>query len=540
VGGPQCKGRAASITSRPARRGLDTGSEAGGTVRGVSSPVPAEPPARATLAALSLLALALALVVARVPLESLPHVTDEIAYTLQARLFASGLRTGPPGDNAGMLMLSFWVTEPASYSVFPPGWPMLLALGEVLGLPWLVNPLLAAALPPLTWRLARHFGSPRMALLSAAAMALSPGVLLMAGSRMAHTSVLVALLAATVLVLEPPRGWRLWLAGALVGYVVTARPFDAVLIGAPLILLGLHRGRTQALGMVLLPGLAAALVLWDNHSLTGDALTFPVGPWFDSWVAGEGRPPGCNRLGFGEDVGCSPTLGTWGHSPAKALGIAWASFLRLDRLLLGVPGSSLVLLPGLWALRRRPEVLLPIPLLVLGYALYWSPGGAYGARFWHPMYLALPLIVGASLELALRRWAWVPLALVPVAAGSFILRDLANSYWCVDGSLVSLLEERGVDEGVVFLRGTGQAELRSWPTVGMTEPFTCGELLEAGDGFLLLDPTRSTGGLQPRHALPTLEMTQAYMKALHPGETAWMSTVDLATGERDLVPIPLD
>jgi len=495
----------------------------------------AEGSPRAWLTALSLIAFVGAALVALGPLEGIPHVTDEVSYTLQARLFASGLRMGPAADNASMLAYPFWQTGPASYSVFPPGWPLLLAVGEKLGAGWLVNPLLGASLPFLTWRLARHWTSPRAALLAAATIAVSPGVLILAGSRMSHTSVLVALAAATVLALEAPRAWRYAVCGLAVAYVVVARPFDAAIVGGPILLLAIHRGRTQAWPVVIAPAVATALVLADNHALTGHALTFPVDVFLDGWSIEGDRPLGCNSLGFGEAIGCVPTYGTWGHTPAKAANIAWDSLLRMDRLLLGVQGSSLIVLAGLWLVRKRPPLLLAvIPLVVLGYSFYWSLGAAYGARFWHALYLVLPLLIGVALDTLLKRWAWLPLAVLPLLGGSYIALDLADSYWCVDGSLLDQVEAEGITEGVIFMATEGEVQLREWPRLGVTSDhhFACSAMLEAGDGLLLMDPTSTTDGIQPRHALPDRDTARSYLEALHPDSPAWISTVDLATGQR--------
>jgi hypothetical protein len=40
-------------------------------------------------------------------LGAMPHVTDEVSYTLQAKLFAAGLRTGPSTEpvNGGVSLL---------------------------------------------------------------------------------------------------------------------------------------------------------------------------------------------------------------------------------------------------------------------------------------------------------------------------------------------------------------------------------------------------------------------------------------------------
>ena len=64
--------------------------------------------------------------------------------------------------------------------------------------------------------------------------------------------------------------------------------------------------------------------------------------WYDAW---QGRP-GCNGLGFGDDIGCAPTLGSFGHTPAKAISLGAEAWQRFDRLLLGVSGGSVLAAVG--------------------------------------------------------------------------------------------------------------------------------------------------------------------------------------------------
>ena len=475
---------------------------------------------------LCVLATAIALLVAWFPLGGMPHLTDEVAYTLQSKLFAQGLRTGPPADNASMVQYPFWVAEPASYAVFPPGWPALLGVGEALKIPWLVNPLLCGLLPLLTFWLARELTEEGPARLAAGVMALSPGVWLLGATRMAHTSVLVALLFVTVVVVRrEERSWTWWAAGAALAYVVLARHFDAVL-ALPLILIA------RRLPMLVLPGVASLLVLADNAALTGDPYTFPVNVWFDEYVQDWNRPPGCNRMGFGDDIGCHATLGTWGHSPAKALLLAKDSLLRLDRLLLGVPGGGLLVLAGLWMQRKRPWLALTIPWVIGGYALYWSPGAAYGARFWHPLYVVLPLLVAEPLYRLLKERAWLVVLAVPLAGGSFLVSDLADRFWCTDRSIATLLEREGIEEGVVFLSAAGLRRT-AWPNLGIPA-FQCDPALESGDGLWMNNPASPSGGLQFRHGLVDEDNTRAYLDALHPGQPAWILHHDVSLDRREV------
>ncbi len=502
-----------------------------------------EPADRRLVMLLSLVAFGLAGILAVGPLGGIAHISDEVAYTLQAKLFAAGMRTGPPADEPSLLLYPFWQTGPRSYAVFPPGWPALLAAGLAVGVPWLVNALAAACLPGLSWLLAGAWQRPQEeARLAAMVAALSPGIVLLAGSRMAHTTVLLGLMLALVVVerrRDPPAAWLL--AGLGLGYVVLARPFDALVVGGPLLLVGLLRAPRSAARTALLlpPAIAAGLLLLDNQGLTGHPLRFPVNPWFDEWVADMGRGPGCNRLGFGEDRGCHPTLGSWGHDPGKAASFAGETLVLLDRFLLGVPGGLLLVLLGAWRSRALAWPLGLTLAVVGGYALYWSPGNVFGARFWHPLYLFLPVLLAAGLG-ALPR---------PLRAASPLLLmlgclhglgrasvELREGYWCVNDRVARLLEREGVEEGLVYLAGGGE-RTEDWPWLGR-EGFSCDPLLASGAAFQLADPTRVQGGLQVRHALPDAEQLQLYRAARHPDARAWLIVHDLAKDQYRIRELP--
>ena len=82
---------------------------------------------RLRLLACAVLCGAMSAVVAQTFFGGIPHVTDEISYTLQARLFADLKRIGPVADNASMWSMPFWNVDGPMFSPFPPGWPGLHA-----------------------------------------------------------------------------------------------------------------------------------------------------------------------------------------------------------------------------------------------------------------------------------------------------------------------------------------------------------------------------------------------------------------------------
>lgn len=464
--------------------------------------------------------------VAWVPLGGIPHVSDEIAYTLQSRLFAAGMRVGEAADNASMWVYPFWNSDGPMYSPFPIGWPMLLSLGERMGLAGWVNPLLCGVAPVLVYRIGRSVQDVRTGVLAALICACSPGLWIMGGSRMAHTSVLIALGVLVVTVLERSDSWKAWAVGAAsAAYVVLARPFDAALLAAPLLAWGLmpaHRARSLG-WWIGLPAAATVLVLMDNQALTGDWFRFPMSDWYDQWQ----DRTGCNRLGFGADVGCAQTLGSWGHSPTKALSLAWETAQRFDRLFLGVPGGGL--LAVLFALWKRAKIgWVWVALVVVGYALYWSPGRAFGARFWHPLYLVAPVALAMGLAPLRRLWVVLGLMGLSVVGLSRASAELADDYWCTSPGLSHSLQAQGIDSGVVFIRSVGVQPV-SWPRLGV-ERFSCDPMLASGNGWLLAHPETPRGGIQIRHALPNMDQTRAFIAAHHPNQPAWLVVQDVRSG----------
>ena len=433
--------------------------------------------------AFALLGVLLAAWLSWVPLQGLAHVQDEIVYELQARLLSEGRLWEQARLPRAAHAFPFVSNEAPSaawpqgrrFGIFPNGWPLVLAPGVALGLPWLINPLLHGLLVLVGARLAGAFTRPGASTRPAAAslaaplaaslaaslaaplaaglLALSPALLLQAGSRMSHTlSALLAATAALLVARGPSPARALGLGGAL-GLLLLTRPVDALAVGAALAVLALApagldsvSGRVRGWALALPPLLlAVVLTLAQNQLYTGDWRSFPQHAWF-----GAGEPPfpspafrfvpGCNALGFGPDIGCEPTFGSLGHTPAKALrgalhngGLAatlWAGSPLLLTLALAAPRRLLALAAGSWA------------LLAAGYGLYWYAGPCLGGRFHHAAAPLAIVAVAAGAAHLVARWRLPALTLglllvVPAWRLSRALPELPG-YWGVDDRLAAL------------------------------------------------------------------------------------------------------
>lgn len=474
---------------------------------------------------------------ARGSLGGIPHVQDEQGYLLQARIFAEGARTAPPLPGHAWMSMEFQEMEPRWYSIFPPGWPLVLALGVAAGAPWLVNPLLASTLPWLCWAAFRRPLGGEVARLTAILVALSPGVLMLGGSWMSHTLTLACALAALAGAQAGVGGALL--AGLATGLLAATRPWDAALVGGPLCLYAVAqtaRGRWSGARLAAFaagPTAAALLLLWDNQALTGSPWMFPVTAYFErgtDW--GERWPPGCNRLGLGPGHGCASYMSKSGYTLSLAARNVAGNARYFDQLFLGFTGGGLLAALGLPALlRRAPALALPAALVPLGYGLYWYHGVCYGARFWHCVYLSALPAAALALRAVITRLRTTPLlAALPSVLGLALSwpglqEELRASYWCVDDTLAPRLERLGVRDGLVLLDDRGQLRM-FWQRTKL-DGGLCNYGLSAGAGLARNDPWGRGAVVWMRQ--PDPEHLPQVLSA-YPERPVWRVVRDLSTG----------
>src|SRR5881296_301377 len=78
--------------------------------------------------------------------EAMPHLEDEHANLFQAQVFAAGRVTVAVPRHSDSFFVPFVVntTDGRRFGKYPPGYPLLLALGVAIGQPWLINGLAAS------------------------------------------------------------------------------------------------------------------------------------------------------------------------------------------------------------------------------------------------------------------------------------------------------------------------------------------------------------------------------------------------------------
>jgi hypothetical protein len=361
--------------------------------------------------------------------ERLPHLEDEVAYLFQAKTMALGRLTVPSPSYPDAFWTPFVLDHQGQrFGKYPPGWPGLLAGGVLAGVPWLVNPLLAALALYLVYRLGQTLYDDRVGLLAAALGLLSPLFLVLSGSYLSHLASLVWLLLFSLWFVWTAQGRSRWFAvgaGLALGMAFLTRSLTAVAYAVPFVIYSLVQivQRRQPhwphyLLVALAGGAMAVLLPGYQWAVTGDPWLNPYLLWWPY-----------DRIGFGPDIGAMPG----GHSPYYAWINLRQDLSRAATDVLGWPGLSWI--PLLLGLAMRPRrarawaLAAPFACLVVAYLFYWigSPARLWGPRYYFEGFGGLWLLSAVGL---LKVWDWArdqkQTWLRPALAGILLLLVVAN------------------------------------------------------------------------------------------------------------------
>ena len=430
-------GAALLLVGRLVRLGRDT------SPGSVSRLAPAALPLAVSLA---IATMGVSAYIADVLLERMPHVQDSVAYYFQAQVFAMGRLWADVPPLPDFLVHEFVLMhEGRWFGKYPPGFPLVLAAGVVAGVPWLVNPFLAATASLATYGVGARMAGRATGLLAALLLLFSPFFLFLSGSFMAHT----AGLAFTMLFALGYARDRPLLAGLALGMSATVRPYTALLLALPfgidlLLRLRADARATLRFGVLMALGLVPPLALFVgwNWVMAGS----PTGNTMELWWP-------TDKLGFG------PDKGLFGHTPLNGLYNSLRNLNELSRHGYGWPALFTFLfafVPFATGRATRAEVLWlgSWLCLMVGYFFWWADGVMYGPRFYLEAmgFLALltargllllgpivgPLLLGALL--VVNGYLYLPVQLPSLRGYNFVSKVS-----------VQAVEQAGITNAVVFV-----------------------------------------------------------------------------------------
>lgn len=425
--------------------------------------------------ALALMAAITAVVLSRTVFAHLSINNDEGIYRLQADALAHGHlfgRAPHPADSFRPWLAA--VVDSHYVLKYTPLYPAVLALSAVVtGGPLLALAAVAAGAVAMTYLLAVEvLGDRREALGAAALFSASPLILIQSGLLLPYLF--------TVLLLEafawglvrgfgrgatrPGRrvGTRpaLLLAGTALGLALVARPYDAVLFGAPVVVgvLGRRWREHLTLRRVVLVAVPLAVALGGFLAFNAAATGRLLKPTFSLL---EPR----DALGFGDRY-LYPTDIRHDFGPRQAVD----GLISNGSLLVGwsAGGAVMVALAAATLARRRapaPALWLTgsAALLVAGYGFFWGPWNAAsqwgGTRFVGPFYflpvvVPLTILAARSLVDVVRRQVWagaaLTVAMVGLTAVTLTTVIVDNSAFERNNRMLHRLVADHVDNGLVF------------------------------------------------------------------------------------------
>lgn len=333
--------------------------------------------------------------------DRMPHLEDEMAYVWQARAASRGALTTLTPPCPRCFLVPFVVDyQGLRFGKYPPGWPALLAIGEMTGVRDWVNPLLSGFSIWLLYLLIKKILDEKTALLGAFLGIGSPFFLMNAASLLSHVWSLFLTLAFCHAWID--LFWKrfkrpkllVWVAGLTLGLLALTRPLTALSIAIPFALHGLYllwKGdqatRLYLIAIGAITGSIAILIFAWQYAVTGDPLLNPYTLWWPY-----------DQVGFGPDVG----LQKGGYEP-RHIWLNTRKSLRVGNSdLFGWPYSSWLFLPfGLLAIRKNLPALLVasiFPSLIIGYSFYWVGSWLYGPRYYFEALPGLILLTAAGIR----------------------------------------------------------------------------------------------------------------------------------------------
>jgi hypothetical protein len=470
---------------------------------------------------LALFAAATSAFLAQRVFEGVPHVADGVSFAFQGKIFAAGrLWLEPPPVPEVFKSQNVLLTATRWCTLYPPGYPLLLAVGWLLGVPSFVNPVLLGLAVLGVFRLGTVLYDVTTGLLGAVLLAVSPFALLMGAGFMAHPAGLCVFtwcLAFLAENLAETRARALAVAGFLGVFGVVIRPQAAVLFLIPALVAVLVARRKDLLrtaGVLALGGSAPlAFLLANNFALSGHPLHM-------GYVVND---PNLSLSLSSFAYGFSPSQLFWSHFPwylhdlgATLWGFPWGDLSPLVLLLIPAPG------------RRRDVWLAACAVaLIAGFSLFRFYDISHsGPRYAFESLGVLALLTARAFRAAgglvakvlgrfrLERWAGAAAAIAVACLAVFPLATLlprqaealSHAYHAHTGEPLRRLATAGVGPSALVL------------VAGNTAEWTYGSLLlENG-----LDPRRS-----PRVFVRDLPGKRAELLAAYPRDEVWRVRVTL-------------
>ncbi|MBN2056486.1 glycosyltransferase family 39 protein, partial [bacterium] len=313
-------------------------------------------------------------------LHGIPHVQDSVAYYFQSKLFAAGKLYGSPPPVPAAFSHQFVVFHGGKvFAQYPFGFPLLLAIGQIMGVPWLIPPLLGGLNILLLNGIGKALFDRRTGAFACLLALASPFYLLLHGTFMSHSAGLFFSQLALYFTITADRSRSLGrgvLAGGALAMLAATRPLTTPAIALMAGVWSLCRLRRQRhwwdshmTGMLAAGIMGLGLLLAYNTALSGN-------PFTSAYDIEKGGSVAQSDLGPGISFPLSRAFSNVDTLTSLLMGslFRWPAFLVLAPLCI----PFLTMRPA----RRDLFLALGLAAVMAAWFLYKFAGVCYGPRYY--------------------------------------------------------------------------------------------------------------------------------------------------------------
>ncbi len=321
-----------------------------------------------------------------------PLASDEFSYIFQSEIIATGrIYADAPPSPESLTGDNIVANNGKWYSKYTIGWPLLLALGQLIHIPFLINALLASGSLLLLYLMAKQIFGKTAGVLAIIITLFSPYFLLQAASFYLHTSsgFFVLLLVYSVMqLMDEKKLLYSIIAGFSICMILLIRPVDAAIICIGIVpwliflILKSDKRADTILKMIPIPMgfiLGIALLMFVNYAQNNN-------PFLFSFV----QHSSSEKWGFG----------CFGHTPVKGLWNVTFSCLRM-----GFWVTPFILTASIMSFLSKKVEPVFLSIIAIGfpafYFFYYGLGGVeFGARYYFPAFVLLIPLAAGGIEYA--------------------------------------------------------------------------------------------------------------------------------------------
>jgi 4-amino-4-deoxy-L-arabinose transferase-like glycosyltransferase len=414
---------------------------------------------KTVLAALLVLIFIILGLISYVTFHNFPYCYDEYNYLYQANIFSQGKiflevpEVFRPFKERYMIL-----NDSKLFSKYPPGFSLILAIGVLLKIPGLINPLIAVLTLIILYSFTKSFLGPKYGLLSVIIISTTPYFLAYSASYFSQPTALLL----TALIFLIIRKYELtsqihylFLLGLVSGYSSLTRPLDSFCVIVPSYLylayiLYKKKDLKKMSYSILTYATVFALFLIYNYILIGkiSIATYPV-------IHGEFKVVDPNASGFSQNV--SSILTGLINNGIKSIPVTFYKFFIFHTgffiPLLSILGFFFFKSKWKWIL------MLNFLMLVVFYNFHEGLGfPQYGARYYYSGFFSLTILATISFKQLIEKFKnkshvlyFLTFVLCTHTFFSFILIDNYSYRFKIKLGLIEDIRKSCPDDSIVIL-----------------------------------------------------------------------------------------